>query len=148
MFWVCLGLSASQVKVLDQLTHPGVGTLFSPSPPNLQPPPPTAATAEVLQSLEGERFRSTAFLKLQCPNSPSNPSSPRRHQLSLLTQVLCRGWVGKETRLWRGSLPCRWRSASQTLARVKREETVPRASAVKPGCWDCSGGDCNGVVFF
>lgn len=147
MFRVRLGPSASQVKVPDELTHPGVGTPFLP-PPHLQPPPPSASTAEVLQSLEGERFRSTAlaFLKLQCPNSPSNPSCPR-HQLTYpgpLQRVGC-----KETRPWRGSLEqsCRWGSDAQTLARVKREETVPRASAVKPGCWDCSG-HCNGVFFF
>lgn len=82
VFRVRLGPSASQVKVPDELTHPGVDTPFL-SPPHLQPPPPSASTAEVLQSLEGERFRSTAlaFLKLQCPNSPSNPSCPR-HQLT------------------------------------------------------------------
>lgn len=58
---------------------PGSGHPFSSS----TPPPPTAAAAEVLQSLEGERFRSTAlaFLKRQCPNSPSKPRCPR-HRLT------------------------------------------------------------------
>lgn len=37
--WVYVGLSASQVKVPDELTHPRVGTPFSP----LTPPPATSS---------------------------------------------------------------------------------------------------------